>query len=425
MNAVKPSARRTTTSCLTAPPASRLSPLLYGDEHHGEIPKFISSYSWAFGSPRTTDAGVIDDEEYAEAPSLAAVVTSRTRLTSRSAVLLPEAVAKKPHQMSLAIEREDIVHEDMSLPVAVAMSSLYAVPIVAAKAALAILSDPTVRFGGMIAESLGELAVVLHGNVGRIQIPQIKATATALAALRDLFIVLPDGGAVQLFDVKFATVTDPTLRIDMGLTRTAITAIKEHFGRKTPFNGTFIYNFTGAMKLPNENPRLLRHYVRAASHWNAAFHFATHRFDKRMLPKYDIEQWAIVANALPPAVVEYIQKDKKESGRAGNLRSAKSTVWKDLDELADRKLIRLDLKSPGRKNERLFILPTPAWIEVKEQELKRIYEERALKARIAETLAFASAMHAINVGGAKASDESHNPSGVVKLKDNDESDLPF
>ena len=69
-------------------------------------------------------------------------------------------------------------------------------------------------------------------------------------------------------------------------------------------------NLDGAMRLPTKRPATLRHYIRAAAHWNAAFKPGG-AFDPGKLPTYTAQKWASMTNSIPPAAVAYLLADGK------------------------------------------------------------------------------------------------------------------
>lgn len=345
--------------------------VVVGGHEFAKLPKIVAPLSWAFGAPGRA-AVEIDGDSYAKAPDVAADVAApkRTKVVSRSWALLPDKYKSRPHQTSLPIGREGDSSEPMVLPIAITSATQYALTPAAAKTALVILADPLVRRGGLACVSLGALAKTIHGGVQRIRARELEATAEGIASLRSLLVYLPDDTTVQLFDVQAPADKERAqgnMLLHLGLTGTAVAVIGgDTLG--SSYKGEFLFNLTGAMRLPNKKPALLRHLLRGSAHWNAAFDPSTKGFAEYKLPAYTPEEWAVLTNALPPSVVDYIEQDRKgQRSRAVSLSKAKAEVKEDLAELAEEHgLIRIE-KKPGGK---LAILPPEAWLEAFAQHRK-------------------------------------------------------
>jgi hypothetical protein len=117
------------------------------------------------------------------------------------------------------------------------------------------------------------------------------------------------------------------------------------------------------MRLPNNKPTLLRYYMRFAAHWNAAFLPGTGgEFDRSRMQPRTLDEWAAIANALPPVVVKHLEEKRVgaiSKNRAAQLSIARQRAKEDLTALAkDHGLIKLEEKG------NLYLpLPPPAYLQ--------------------------------------------------------------
>ena len=332
-------------------------------------PKIVAPISWAMGAPGMR-AVTLDGDRYAPEPNMAA------RLVPRSFPLLAELEGheRKPHQTILALEHE----EPIALPVAVAGATNYAISPVAAKLALVMLAAEDVKRGRLLRVSLGELARWVHPNATRLQARELQATSRALDELRLVFLFLPDGRKAQMFETVSAAVPElarADMEITWGLARTFLAALAQDIrGPKlkgSEYRGDFLVNLDGAMRIPAKRPALLRHYIRAAAHWNAAFKPGSPgTFDPAMTPAYSAKEWATITNSLPPGVVEYLNAQGKRAkgtstGRAQWSKERKGMLA-DLAELEAMGLVEVQMEGRGQ-NERFKLLPSAAHLEAKAQ----------------------------------------------------------
>ena len=108
-------------------------------------------------------------------------------------------------------------------------------------------------------------------------------------------------------------------------------------------------NLSGAMRLPNNQPSLLRYYVRLTATWNAAFSDRSGAFDEEKLRAMPLEEWAAMANSLQAGVAEYLA-EKRAGGtpqvdRRPQLSMERKRAREDLEALAEEhRLIRLEGK---------------------------------------------------------------------------------
>ena len=344
-------------------------------DRYAKQPKFIAPISWALGAPGMREVKV-DGDRYAPEPVVAA------RLVPRTFPLFARIPGheNKPHQTVLALEHD----EPIALPVAVTGATAYAISPIAAKLALVMLAAPEVRTGQLQRVTLGELARWTHPSTKRLRPREISAVARGLDELRLLFVYLPDGRKVQTFDTTSATNPDdapPGLTVRWGLTRTFIAALADGIGDRRSadeaafpsYRGEFLINLDGAMRLPTNRPSLLRHYIRAAAHWNAAFKPGSSTFDPGMMRQYTAEDWATITNSVPPGVVEYLKAQGLRTKGTSTGRAAWSKERKAmLDDLAELEALGLVEVSKGGsgRNERFKILPTGAYLEAKAQARK-------------------------------------------------------
>ena len=285
-----------------------LSVVHAGGDRYVKQPKVVPAISWAMGAPGMSTVE-LEGDRYAPEPGVAA------RLVPRSFALLSEIKGheRRPHQTVLALERED---DSTALAVAVAGATNYAISPLAAKYALLILASEEVRTGKPQRSTLGRFAAEAYPDT-RIQPRELRASALALDELRRLFVYLPNGAKVQVFDTTSAAAPEYALKdlpIVSGLTRSFAVALAGGLSggalRGNEYNGDFLVNLDGAMRLPTKRPATLRHYIRAAAHWNAAFKPGG-AFDPGKLPAYTARKWASMTNSIPPAAVAYLLADGK------------------------------------------------------------------------------------------------------------------
>jgi len=319
-------------------------------------PKVIAPVSWAMGAPGMR-AIKLDGENYAPEPGVA------VKLVPRSFALLAgiDGHERRPHQTVLALESEE---DQTALAVAVVGATNYAISPLAAKLALLVLASEDVRSGKLQRSTLEQLAQNSHPGA-RIQPRELHATAAALDDLRRLFVYLPNGTKIQTFDTTSAASPGFAVKdlvVKLGLARTFLDALASgvHGGtlRGNEYNGDFLVNLDAAMRLPGKRPALLRHYIRAAAHWNASFKPGG-AFDEGKLPAYTAEKWGAMTNSLPPGVVEYLDAGGKRTSstqRAAFSKSRKSML-EDLEYLHENGLVRFE--KSGR--DRFRLLPPDAY----------------------------------------------------------------
>ena len=348
-----------------------LSTVQHAGDRYAKVPKILPPISWAMGAPGMR-AVKIDGDTYAPEPGMAA------KLVPRSFALLSELVpghARRPHQTALAIDHEE---DSTALAVAVTGAMNYAaIAIVAAKLGILMLASESVRNGLLQRATLGELARWVHPSAKKIQARELRATSSGLDELRGLFVFLPDGRKVQVFDAVSAA-TPELARGDMeiawGLTPTFAAVLGSDIAGPSltgaEYRGDFLVNLDGAMRIPSKRPSLLRHYIRSAAHWNAAFKPGSRgEFDPSRLPIYTAEQWASITNSLPPGVVEYLGAAGKKASRAAT--STHRAAWSkkrtemmnDLAELEAMGLVLVEHK--GRDGFQL--LPPDVFLEAKNE----------------------------------------------------------
>ena len=345
---------------------------------HARFPKMAAPMSWAFGAPgkeidmmgREVDdvpldgATEVDGQRFASVP-----LVGQKALVPRSWSLLPHDRDKYPHQTCLPIDKDE--HD--ALPIVVSQNQGVVMSTVAGKLALLIFASPDVQGGEMSYITLGELARLVYPK-RRIQQREVAAAMSAVNELGKLFLYLPDGRKLRIFDVTQSWAPEragPSMRIHYGLTRTFLGAFEE-VKRRTfsksvlqgqEYTGDFLMNLSGMLALPNNQPALLRYYTRACALWNAAC--VTGDFDPSKVALATPEEWATRANALSHGVVEYLEA-KAAGGdvpdRRRQLSAERKNITDDLDELADRGLVVLG--KPG-KTGALRVLPPGNWLEAR------------------------------------------------------------
>jgi hypothetical protein len=326
----------------------------HGDSH-AKLPKYAAGVSWAFGGYGVEYKVEVDGDEYRRAPGIAV----RT-LIPKTYALLPADHARKPHQTSLPLD----IHEETALPITITNATYYdGFSTVAGKLALLFFANGTIRQGNLVPLTLLELAKQTHPNVKRIKRPQLEAAGLGLRGLRGVGLYLPNGKNVQIFDIEIPwseeALRSPDLQYFVGLQKTFLNTLNDTRieGVGNAYGGEFLMNMTGAMRLPNNKPALLRYITRATAHWNAAFNPISKRFDENKLRAYEPQEWAIQNNSLAPDAIEYLRSNRKRGSR-NVLSNDLRTVRDYLDELVeDHKLIKL--KPVGSKAYK--ILPPDSW----------------------------------------------------------------
>lgn len=359
--------------------------ITYAGDSYAAMPKIAAPVSWAFGAPGIP-VKEVDGDHYAHEPSF----IEDTALLPRSWKLLPSDHSRKPHQTALPIDdihinqgylkNESSVSQNPmedhgeTLPVAIAGSQGYVLSPYAAKIALLMLASPQVKAGEMVRSTIGELTRLTRPEAKRLQSRDYEAAARGLDELHHLFIFLPDNTKVPVFQVQSPArpeLARPDMTLRYGLTALFSEALSQAAsgslhgpglqGRE--YSGQFLLNLTGTMRLPNNKPTLLRYYMRFAAHWNAAFTPGSKgEFDLGRMPSHTIEEWAAIANALPPGVVEYIEAKRGgivSKKRAPQLSMERKRAIEDLDTLADEHgLIKLE-----KRGDVILPLPPSSYIE--------------------------------------------------------------
>ena len=321
-----------------------------GGDHYAKMPKIVSPISWAMGAPG--QSVTVDGDEYANEPSLT------TKLLPRTHALLPADHATRPHQTALALELD----EADALPVAIANAQGLVMSTGAALLALQFFADNNIRQGRTVRFELGELTKRLRPEAKRVQQRDHETTAGWLVELSNLSVFLPDDTRMHLFDMQ--TPRSPeAARADMsllcGLSRTCAEALRGLQGpglKGNEYNGEFLINLSGTMRLPMNRPTLLRHYIRATAHWNAAFEPGTGKFDPSRMPTHELDKWAAIANTYSPGVVEYLVAKGEDRKRLADRRRARSKerqrIINDWDDLAARGLVTIE-----KNGERYRLVP--------------------------------------------------------------------
>lgn len=354
-----------------AVPTFRIAQVTQGDDAYAKLPKIVSPISWGMGGPGIV--AEVDGDAYAKEPSIAPKIPNLTgKLLPRSWALLPKGRERRPHQTILPLE---LVEEPETLAVMVAQAQGYVITPQASKLALFWLASPEIRDGGIARATIGDLAKgTLGESVKRIQQRELVETARALEELDWLHIYLPDETKFRIFSVRRPW-TPKHAKADME----AYFGIDPHFAdllkkgihggqlHGNEYDGDFLINLTGMMQLPNKRPALLRHYVRAAAHWNAYFvPGKPGTFDRSRMPFYDLREWASMTNCLPLAVVEYLKADPEKRktlarSRKVSASQAIAAVRTELEELHDRKLVQVEKHGEGYR-----MVPPRAYLDAKQ-----------------------------------------------------------
>ena len=244
-----------------------------GEDSYAKLPKIVSPISWGMGAPGVV--AEIEGDAYAKEPSIAPKIPHLTgKVIPRSWALLPEGHERRPHQTILPLEPTE---EPEALAVMVAQAQGYVISPQASKLALYLLASPEMRHGGSARATLAMLATGTIGeSVKRIQQREIQATAMALEELDGLHLFCQMKTKFRIFSVRrpwSSKTARPETEAWFSLNRHFIDLLKTGV-RGGPLHGNdtmaiSLINLTGMMRLPNKRPALLRHYVRAAAHWNA------------------------------------------------------------------------------------------------------------------------------------------------------------
>src|SRR5690606_32773952 len=100
----------------------------------------------------------------------------------------------------------------------------------AAKLALVMLASEGVRRGGLHAADVGTLTRWTRPEARRLQPREYKATAKALEELNRLWLYLPDGTRVKLFDLQLPRTPEdvrPDMVLRWGLSGTLRAALED------------------------------------------------------------------------------------------------------------------------------------------------------------------------------------------------------
>ena len=337
------------------------------EQTYAKLPKVVPALSWAMGGDGIPAKSVmLGMERYVAEPSLLSSAT----FVPKTWRLLPDQRASKPHQTSLPLDPRSTPTPPPAaasaqspladiLPVAVVGSTGQVMSPSASKLALLALASEEVIAGKLAKATLAELTQAIRPDLSRIQARDHEATGRGLDELRQLFLFLPDGGRVQLFDVTSPAnpaAARPEMTVYYGVTKglemTLLRAFAGEFRgpqlRGQEYRGSFLMNLSGAMRLPNNQPSLLRYYVRLAAAWNAAFSDNSGTFDMARFKALPLEEWAALANSLQAGTVDYLaakQAGQETTDRRRQLSMERKRAREDLEALAEEhKLIQLEGK---------------------------------------------------------------------------------
>lgn len=352
-----------------------------------KVPKHVAPMSSAFGAPMVE----VDGDKYVPTPDVAQAV-----LVSRSMPLLPRGHRRRPHQHALpmSIDNSPFGADDGgSLAESVANATQYAISPAAAKVALLALSSYEVQHGKLARATALEIAHIIHPKAARIQSRHLRAVAQAVTSLRGVFLYLPDGTRVQVFSIRDAQSVDVVSR-DMefvwGLDATFQDAIVDYIDGKRkgdPYNGTFLLNIDGAMRIPNNRPSALRLLIRAGASANAAYKRGG-EFNEKKLPYVPLDTLAVIANSYQPAVIEYLEATcetrRRIRNRKADLRTARQRVLNDLELLEAERLVVIDKRGADSYRLRPPQAHLDAWRSIREEDQRRKREARRRETRQAK-----------------------------------------
>jgi|LSQX01.3.fsa_nt_gb hypothetical protein len=314
---------------------------------YGRLPKVAAGMSWAFGGPGVELARVtLDGREYAPAPDLA-IAPPAAALVPAGYALLPADHAKRPHQTLLPIDTEG-AEDAPPLPVALADATQYAIAPAGGKLGLLIMAAAHESRGRLHKTTLRELTQAINPDA-RLVRTHFETVCKVLPQLDGLRLVLPTGLAYRVFECPITwrklTPEEYDLPLFVGLTRTferTLAAIQDTAGAS--YRGDFLFDLTGAMKLPTRRPGLVRQYIRACAFWNAYWKPGTAgEPDPARVPEVSAERWAILTNYLTPAAEEYLRTKGKGKGNRRRLSDVLRDTLKDAEYLADEaRLVKIE-----------------------------------------------------------------------------------
>lgn len=329
---------------------------------YGRLPKVTAGLSWAFGGPGVELSRVtVDGRTYAPAPDLAIVPPSA--LVPAAYALLPADHAKHAHQTLLPIDL-DGTEDAPPLPVALADATQYAIAPAAGKLGLLVMAAAHAGKGKLHKTTLRELTQAINPDA-RLVRTHFETVCRGLGQLDGLRLVLPNGMAYRVFEcpvpwreVKPAEYDAPLF---VGLTRTferTLAAIQDAAGAS--YRGDFLFDLTGAMKLPTRRPGLVRQYIRAAAFWNAYWKPGTKgEPDPDRVPEVDAERWAALTNYLPPTAAEYLRAKGKGRGDRRSLSHSIKDALADAAALAESGLVKI----ARADRHAVRLLPPPEYLE--------------------------------------------------------------
>jgi hypothetical protein len=305
-----------------------------GAGDYARLPKLAAGISWAFGG-----AGVKLPEGYKAAPSMAALVPP-------GFALLRESDLAKAHQTALPL----LVEGDDTPPLVLAVTGANrdVFTPVAAWLSVHIMAATWDKPDVLQGTTLRELAAAIYPDAPRLRSMHFESVAAALNMMRNARILWPTGYADALFYVpRWTWKTPAPEHLDAPL----VVGLDQHFLQQTlpeitaatgvkSMNGTFLFNYTGTMHLPKDSPGLLRQYLRAEAIGATCYEFGTGKPTPDRVPEVPTERWAVLTNYLP-SKSGLDGKDPRPAGRVAKSKAIKRMLA-HIDELADRKLVKVD-----------------------------------------------------------------------------------
>jgi len=337
-----------------------VSRVVVGRDHYIRVPRAGSAISWTMGGPGRVIE--VDGDRYVPSGKLVACIVPR------SWEIVHKAAARPPaHQWNLPIQ---LPKESGRMFVAVAVEqvataaglrgSLLAAPPLAGKVLVELFS--TIPEADTVSCSLRDLAREIYpGQTLRDR--HFKGAAEGLLFCKALQLMMPDGTGISCFDVR--TPLDPEAAHPNQVITWSLGKLFQALG-STPegkvFNGWFLLNKSGFMRLDNRIPRLQAHYIRAAASWNDA-HDRSGNFNPERVEPCTLEAWGRQTNTLSQRTTEFLRGQGKDQRR--KLSDDRKAVESDLEALAaeDCGLIRLERVGRGR----VRILPPDTYLEAWEK----------------------------------------------------------
>jgi len=312
-----------------------------GNDKYARLPKVMAGLLWAFGQPGVPRpiATKTNDGNYTPITLHTRVPVAYDLLSHADLTKAPKAVF--PIIMGSPARAPDLTASATSKPV---------LPPVAAKLVVLLMAAAYPRQSTKSRTTLRELVRMINPNTSHPKKSHFESVLRGLVQLEGLRVVFSEPRARRVMDIQvpFARLTPENYdqTILFSLTSEFIEALKRVdrlAGRS--FKGDFIFNLTGAMKLPTTRPGLLRQYIRATAQWNSIWRLGTNgEPDLERQPRVSTREWLKMTNYLSPSAAEYIRSNH-QAGNRRKLSECVQAARSDAEYLASEaggKLIQVD-----------------------------------------------------------------------------------